>query len=73
LKKSGVIECRIENFPMISGRYRIDVFLNVNGTYCDGVKDVLFVDVINADPYKSGFGHTQDRGGVRLVQEWRPR
>jgi len=73
LNKSGVIECRVENFPMISGRYRIDIFLNANGTYCDGIKDVLFVDVINADPYKSGFGHTQDRGGVRLVQEWKPR
>ncbi len=71
--KSGIVECRVENFPMISGRYRVDIFLNANGTYCDGVKDVLFIDVINFDPYKSGFGHTQDRGGVRLMQEWKPR
>lgn len=73
LQKEGVIECRMEGFPLTSGRYRVDIFLNVNGSYCDGIKDVLFLDVINFNQYKSGFGHTQDRGGVRLQQEWKYR
>jgi lipopolysaccharide transport system ATP-binding protein len=71
--KQGIIECRISNMPLMSGRYRIDIFLNANGTYCDGVKDVFFLDVLNFDQYNSGFGHTQDRGGVFINQQWKTR
>ncbi|MDO6429411.1 ABC transporter ATP-binding protein [Flavitalea sp. BT771] len=73
LPGEGVVECNIEKFPLLSGKYRIDIYLNINGGYCDGIKDVLFLEVINFDQYKSGFGHAQGRGGVLMQQQWKIR
>ena len=70
--KKGEIRCRIPNFPIAAGRYRIGARITVSGEEADWPRDGIgYFDVIEGDFYgtgKRGFGE----GALFLLKgEWK--
>ncbi len=67
---SGTVYCRIPRMPLMSGIFKLDVSVFVNGVVADNVKDALKIDIIESDYYGSGIIISNKRQGVYIDQNW---
>lgn len=68
---NGRVECQIVNFPLLAGKYRLDVNLYANGKFCDGLRDALFFEVMNGGYYKQAYNNGHGSEGVYVHQDWK--
>jgi len=68
---NGMLECKIENLPLLSGQYRMDVNLYANGKHCDGVRDAHFFEVSNGGYYQQAYNNGHGSEGVFVQQDWK--
>ncbi len=71
IPQAGIMECKIANFPLLSGKYRLDVNLYANGKFCDGVRDAFFFEVANGGHYKQPYNNGHGSEGVLVRQDWK--
>ncbi|WP_187260548.1 ABC transporter ATP-binding protein [Pontibacter beigongshangensis] len=53
-EKNGIIECVIPKFPLVEGKYTINISLHLNGRPYHKIKDALSLIVENGDFFGSG-------------------
>jgi lipopolysaccharide transport system ATP-binding protein len=71
IPQTGVMECKIENLPLLSGKYRMDINLYANGKHCDGVRDAFFFEVSNGGYYEQAYNNGHGSEGVYMHQDWK--
>ena len=67
---SGTVFCRIPRMPLMSGVYKMDVSVFVNGAVADNIKDALKIDIVESDYYGSGKIFSNKRQGIYIDQSW---
>lgn len=70
LPSVGSVFCRIRRFPLPPGRFRVNLYCEVNGTIADWIKDALAIDVAEGDFFGSGRLPSRGRGDLLVEHEW---
>jgi lipopolysaccharide transport system ATP-binding protein len=71
LPSKGTFLCTIDRLPLVPDRYSINVFINVNGSLADWIKDVASVQIADGDFYGSGRLPPKGLSMILLTQSWR--
>ena len=50
----GELVCTIPSLPLLSGRYSLDLYVQVNGVLADKVRNAIYFDVFESDVYGTG-------------------
>jgi lipopolysaccharide transport system ATP-binding protein len=67
---SGEVSCRIDQLPLTSGNYKINIFAAVNGEIADWVRDAAAFEVQNADFFGSGRMPPLSHGHFLVSHSW---
>jgi lipopolysaccharide transport system ATP-binding protein len=66
----GKFVCKIDKMPLMSGRFHVNLLIQVNGKLSLKVDHIAFLDVIEADYFGSGFSNALGRQGVYVNNDW---
>jgi lipopolysaccharide transport system ATP-binding protein len=67
---SGTLVCDLPRLPVLPGRYRINIYCEVNGILADWVTDAGEIDVLEGDYFHSGRTQPHGYGHVAIDQRW---
>ena len=70
LYRNGKIICCVEKLPFMSGRFYLNLLVQVNGKMILKVDPVASIFVMEADFFGSGFSNSLGRQGVYIDNEW---
>ncbi|MDE3237068.1 MAG: ABC transporter ATP-binding protein [Bacteroidota bacterium] len=71
LQEEGFVICHIPKFPLMPGRYSIDVFLKYDFELTDKLEDVITFDVEKGDFYGTGKLIDSMKNGVLVDHSWK--
>ena len=66
----GEFRVHIDKFPLMPGRYSVNLFSEVNGTIADWVRNAATLQVIVGDFFGTGYLAPSTHGGVAVHHRW---
>lgn len=66
----GAFRLDIKKFPLMAGKYSINLWCEVSGMLADWVREAVIVNVVEGDYFGSGYLAPPNQGGVLVEHEW---
>src|SRR5439155_17576595 len=67
---SGEFRVHIKRFPLMAGRYSLNLFSEVNGYLADWVRNAAILQVVDGDFFGTGHVVSDPHGGVAVRHLW---
>jgi lipopolysaccharide transport system ATP-binding protein len=67
---SGELVCSIPSLPLLSGRYSLDLYVQVNGVLADKVRNAIYFDVFESDVFGTGRLPPTTHGRIVVPHTW---
>jgi len=66
----GAFRAHIKRFPLMPGRYTVNLWCEVNGLLADWVREAAVISVMEGDYFGTGYLAPLGHGGVVVEHEW---
>jgi lipopolysaccharide transport system ATP-binding protein len=70
LPETGRIVCTLDKFPLLPGRYTLNLYCTVDGKLADWIKDAAMILVADGDYFRSGCFPLSGYGYTVVDQRW---
>ena len=70
LRKQGTIFCNFPKFPLLPGKYRINLWCKINEVIADQVNDALCLEVNSGDFFGTGKLNPDLKNGLLVEHNW---
>ncbi len=70
IASEGEFRVRIDNFPLMPGRYTLNVWSEVNGNLADWIRNATTLNVVDGDFFGTGYLPPSTHAGMAVNHRW---